>query len=231
MKKTSPLILSFAVSLACAVSVQAATFLIDFGSPKPEFVTAASGWNNVNPTTTSISLVDASGQPSPIKLTIDSPFNTSGQGNTSGTTTPGGAAHHYSSTATRDSLFGNVALFGGQVKRSPVMTFSGLDPAQVYTFTFFASRSGTPVHDRTTEYVVTNGTVTDVKSLNAQDNQLNVAVSEPMPPSERGTLTLSLVPARSNSTAEGFTYLGVLEIESAPVAKGGAPEKAKGHGK
>lgn len=227
--RNRPLHLTLAVSFAFAGSVQAATFLIDFGSPKPEFVTASSGWNNVNPATTSISLVEATGQPSPVRLTIDSPFNTSGQGNTSGTTTPGGGAQNYAATATRDSLFGNVALFGGQVKRSPVITFSGLDPAQLYTFTFFASRTGNPVHDRSTDYVITNGAVTDVKSLNAQDNHLNVAVSEPMPPSPGGTLTLSLVPARSNSTAEGFTYLGVLEIEGAPAPKSGAQEKIKAH--
>lgn len=224
--KNLPLHLALVASLAGVASVGAATYLVDFGSTKPEFVTSAPGWNNVGPTTTSISLVDASGQPTPLKLTVDSPFNTGGQGNTGGTSKPGGVAEAYPATATRDSLFGNVALFGGQLKRNPVITFSGLDPAQVYTFTFFASRAGTPVHDRTTDYVVTNGAVTDVKSLNAHENQFTVAVTEPMPPSPGGTLTLSLVPGPANSTPEGFTYLGVLEIKGEAAPKGGAAEKA-----
>mgnify|MGYP001164629021 CR=1 FL=1 len=161
-------------------------------------------------------MVDANGTPSDLTLTIDSPFNTAGNGNTNGTTSPGGGAAAYPSTATRDSLFGNTATFSGQGNRTPTMTIGGLDPSMRYKFRYFASRTGTPIKNRTTTYTLT-GAAVDIQSLNAQDNVSTVAESDWVQPKSDGTVELALTPHVNNNTDEEFTYLGVLEIRvSAP---------------
>jgi len=197
---------------------EAQAALIDFGSSASGYP-SGSPWNNVNvatPTGTAIPLVDANGNPSDLTLTIDSPFNTAGNGNTNGTTSPGGDAAAYPSTATRDSLFGNTASFSGQASRTPVMTIGGLDPGMRYKFRYFASRTGTPTQNRTTTYTLTGATI-DIQSLNAQDNVSTVAESAWVHPKFDGTVELALTPHVNNNTDEEFTYLGVLEIRvSAP---------------
>ncbi len=215
---TSGLLSSLVVTVFTA-TLHASSFRIDFGSHRPELSTQATGWNNIVSTTESLTLVDSEGRLTGVTLTISSPFHTGGQGNTAGTSTPGGLAMVYPGTATGDSLYGHSEVFRGESKRNPVITFRGLDPARVYSFAYYASRVGPPVRDRTTDYVLNNGSVTDVKSLNAQDNHNQIVISAQLAPSAEGTLTLSLVPGAANSTAEGFTYLGVLEIESVPALR------------
>ena len=119
--------------------------------------------------------------------------------------------------ASRDSLFGNTELFGGLSDVFPAFKLTGLDPALTYSFTFYASRNG--VGDvRQTEYTVT-GAAVGVALLDAANNVTDLtAAVEDISPDSAGEILIELAPGPANDNGNHFTYLNVLQIETAASA-------------
>ncbi len=206
------------LAIAAATSVNAETVFIDFGPSSEDAVTA--GWNNLGPqqavhTMGAVALVNSAGQPTGISVAFPSPFNgTNAAGADSAPDLP------FPVTAVQDSLYGNALPWSsGWISKDqpllPVVEFTGLNPAKLYTFTYFASRKGGP--NRSTDYTLDNGGYTTVATLDAASNTDRVALSAPIQPSSDGKLTLKLTPGEANATPQKFVYLGLLKIESKPA--------------
>lgn len=219
---------TFAVGAALAFGsvASAATILIDFGSSSTSptnFVTNDAGWNNITNSSTdtaNVALIDSTGAASGVTLTITSPFNTNPP-NLNGTTSPTGDAAAYPVTATRDNFFSNTETFNGQGNLTPQITFGGLNPNMVYSFTYFASRVSVS-DNRSADYTLSNGMTSSVVSLNASNNTGTVVTSAFLAPSVSGTLVLDIDPSAANNNANHFTYLGVIEITAVAIPEPGA---------
>lgn len=196
----------------------AESVLIDFGPSSEDDITA--GWNNLGQqqavhTTGAVALINTAGQPTGISLRFLQPFNgTNAAGPESAPDLP------YPATAIKDSLYGNgLPWSSGWITKDepllPVMEFTGLNPAKLYTFTYFASRKGGPARD--TDYTLDNGGQTTVATLDPANNTSRVAISTPTRPSADGKITLRLTPGQANATPQKFVYLGLLKIESSPA--------------
>ncbi|MGH8246785.1 MAG: hypothetical protein ACREUU_10170, partial [Gammaproteobacteria bacterium] len=154
------------------------TVLIDFGAgatptllgPAPN--DPAHHWNNllieVGALDTGVltNLVTTLNMPTSIGLMMVSRFSGF---NESGTT----VSTLYPPNATRDSFFGHTELFGGLSNIFPSFKLTGLGLDTVYSFTFYASRTG--VADvRETGYTVTGGNA-GFAALDAANNIDNFA--------------------------------------------------------
>lgn len=158
----------------------------------------ASGDGNVVP-----DLLRNNGDPTTVSLTIVSRFNGA---NTAGTQNGG----PYPVDATRDSLFGNTALFQNLENVYPVIRLGGLNAAEAHDLVFYASRLD-PTENRTTRYTVTGATEAFVE-LNAANNISQTVAINGMRPDANGDITIALTPGDANNTANQFTYLGVLKV-------------------
>ena len=191
------------------------TVLVDFGSPSLQTADAPRYWNNVHTDNmlTAHSLNTVAGVSSGIVLTINSSLRFNGA-NINGTTspTPGSdlAALEYPITALQDSLFGNDVAFGGGTFPVARITLSGLDPAATYELIFCASRmSVTDV--RTTDYLVVGGSPA-METLDAANNQSDIASIQDMAPNAQNTITITIDKGATNTNDYGFYYLNTLEI-------------------
>jgi len=192
---------------ACGLAAHAQTWLIDFGSaahaPGP-------GYNKVtNPGVHTVAgLVDSANQATAVSLSITVPFNTSAP-NLNGTTTPTPDVGMVPN-ATRDSFFGNTAVFNGQSAPRAQLVLSGLDPARIYDFSVFASRMGAE-ENRQTVYRLTGMEATSL-SLDPKDNEARTAVAFGVRPRADGTVVLDVQAGSSNLNAYKFFYLGAMKV-------------------
>ena len=92
------------------------------------------------------------------------------------------------------------------------MSFTGLNPAQAYNFTFFGSRTGV-TDNRETEYAVT-GSNAGSALLNTSSNISNVAVVSGILPTGAGTIQVVVDPGPNNNNGSLFYYLGALELST-----------------
>jgi|GEM_PF-1576432 len=185
--------------------------VIDFGADAHPTDSGETAWNNLGNRYQNdagvIDLMDVKNRPTGMRLEVISPF--------SGANAAGVQTHaRYPGTAARDSLFANTERFGGKENVTPEFRLAGLDPQKRYTLTFFASRMGSN-DNRTTRYTIAGATTSAVE-LDAANNTDRTAVTTPLTPAADGTLTVTITPAESNNNANHFTYLGVLEIHTAP---------------
>lgn len=189
---------------------------VDFGSSAITTDNATPHFNNVHTSvmTASHDLLDAGGLPTGITLQIDPTLRFNGS-NTSGTLSPTPGTDLNSlglpATAIQDSLFGNDVTFSGGVFPTALITLSGLNPSDSYDLTFAASRLG--VGDvRTTDYEVA-GATTVTATLDAANNESEVAVVNGISPDAGGELVITVTKSASNTNSTGFYYLGVLKLE------------------
>ena len=199
-----------------SVCTHAETWLFDFG---PVSQTTTPNYNNLtNPGLGSIAnLVNSDGTSTSLSLAISVPFNISGT-NPNGTTTPP-LETGFLPNATRDSFFGNVVTFQGQTAPAAQLRLAGLDPAQVYDFTFFGSRLGV-TDNRQTEYKV-SGINSKTGYLNVAGNTSETLALTDIQPAADGSVVLDLTPGPDNTNANKFFYLGAMKVVSraaAPVA-------------
>lgn len=150
---------------------QQKTINMDFG-PGGNGRTLLPGWNNINSPTSNVvvDLVDSDDNAVPLKFAITSPFNS--DHNVAGLDAQNIGIPR---TASGDSYFGNAhgAQHKGQTVVSVELTFSNLDLATSYSFTFFASRGSSP-DNRETQYTV-SGLNSGVGLLNVSNNVDKVA--------------------------------------------------------
>ena len=193
----------------------AARILIDFGSSSEQ--TTDPGWNNViqrgDTNTASVlyeNLVDSSDVATVIDLIMT---NWTIDVNTGGTTA---GAFDYPGSATRDSCYiatpaWNIGHFG---TGTSYVYFTSLNPAKLYSFTFFASRMGT-TENRETEYVL-EGQSTEVGYLNPSGNTDQRVTVSALNPDSNGQILLQVGPGPNNVNSYKFGYLGVLDITEIP---------------
>jgi len=191
------------------------TILIDFGSAAIQTAGEPRYWNNVhgNNWAAPVALANVAGAPAGVTLTITPGLGFNGA-NTSGTTSPPPgsaiALRDYPASAVQDSLFGNDVAFGAGVFPTAEIVLSGLLPGTTYDLTFCASRLG--VGDiRTTDYAVV-GTNSGLATLDASGNDSEVVTVAGILPDGSGEITITVDKGANNNNANGFYYLGVLEI-------------------
>ena len=148
-------------------------------------------------------LVSVGGGPSGIGLQMIARFNGVNQ---AGTEDPS----PYPSTATHDSLFGNVEEFNGRSDVLPAFMLTGLDSTTAYDLTFYGSRLATD--NRETSYRL-SGADESMVSLNVAGNIDQTVRAEGILPDADGTIRISLEPGPENDNGNHFIYLGVLQID------------------
>ncbi|MGK0189832.1 MAG: hypothetical protein ACI9R3_005650 [Verrucomicrobiales bacterium] len=187
--------------------------LIDFGAEAStmdegddELIT----WNNVTPAAGGTDdgvvagLLTSTGAATDVGIEMISRFNGA---NTSGSA----VSSAYPGDATSDSLYGNTEAFGGLSDVFPSFKVTGLNPAIVYSLTFYASRGGVG-DNRETKFTVT-GTDEEVANFDAANNVDNTATLEGIGPAADGTITVAISPGQNNTNGNHFTYLGVMQID------------------
>lgn len=201
----------YLIALLASLPVQAETWLFDFG---PTTQTTPNYNNIANPgIETHTGLMNSEGQTTGISLSITVPFN-AGSTNSNGTTTPA-IETGFPSTATRDSFFGNVAVFLGRTAPNSQLRVSGLDTSQRYDFTLFASRMGV-TDNRQTEYKIT-GTNSITVYLNAAENSSETVAASNIQPAADGSILIDLAPGPDNTNSNQFFYLGAMKIVSRTI--------------
>jgi hypothetical protein len=121
----------------------------------------------------------------------------------------------FAPSATRDSLFGNTTAFNGLSDIQPVFKLTGLDPASVYSFTFYGSRTGV-TDNRETRFTV-RGATEAVADLNASANIDGVAQVSRIVPDAAGEISIALTAGPNNNNGNRFTYLGAMQVDVTPV--------------
>jgi hypothetical protein len=207
MKTYKTLLLTAAVGLATALTMQAQTLFFDFGDP---FDPTAGNYNNVAYDSVSVAnAIDSSGFSTGIGLTA-SGFADFGA-NTDGTLLPTGAASIFDPQATLDSFFGRDSRGG-----VAYVNLTGLNPSATYNFTFFASRvEAGDTSNRETSYAV-QGLNSGTSLLNPVNNSANVALVSGIFPDASGNLFVTLTKGPNNDNINGFFYLGAMQIVAVP---------------
>jgi len=191
--------------------VRLEVLLFDFGSSNtPTNDDPDNAWNNVTQSVGSsdagrlAALVDVENIPTNIGLVMIRRFNGA---NTNGTL----ASTAFPQDATRDSLFGNTALFSGLADVFPSFKLTGLDPLLAYDFTFYASRMSVS-DNRETGYTIT-GANSGFAALNPSANEEKFVTVTGIEPDSAGQITIDLAPTANNVNSNHFTYLGVMKVE------------------
>ncbi len=180
-------------------------YLIDFGSPS--FLSTMQGWNNIyTGKTSNVPLVDSTGAATGLTLTM-TPTPPGGCENTNGTT-----AGPYPASATLDSFYTATSGYCGVPSRY-TYTISGLSSSRTYNVSFYASRIGSGGEIRTAAYTI-NGTKA---VLNAAENITNIATISGVTP-VNGQIVITQEKDTTNNNANGFSYLGVMEITARTVS-------------
>jgi lysophospholipase L1-like esterase len=181
------------------------TINIDFGT------TLSSGtWNNLNTAIqdTILNLITTQNANSGVSIWIHDPFTGV---NTSGTTAPT-TTLNFPSSATSDSFFGSVGAHNGIMEPTGGFTLSGLSRNSVYSFSFFASRTGV-TDNRETKYVVA-GATKDSVSLDAGNNTANIVTVSNIRPTLNGTVVITVSPGSNNTNASKYYFIGAMRITS-----------------
>lgn len=219
MKSTaSTAVLALVVGTSAAnASIQ--TLFIDFGNVNQ---LTAGDYNNVTETTVSLlNLVDSTGAPSGITLTIDDPFFNNGPPSQLGTESPSGDAAIFPVSATDDYLFGHTGAFaGGDSNPTGGFVLSGLNDAFTYNFTFLGSRTGVS-DNRETRYSVA-GLNNDTGLLAVSNNDSQVLDLLTISPNA-GEISVSVEAGPNNDNGNSFYYLNALRIEVVPTPTTAAP--------
>ena len=192
--------------------------LLDFGAEgsRTEVVEAppSAFWNNIgteigtSDTGLLGGVVTTNGTVTAIALQMQSRFNTfNGNGATTATEFP--------VTASQDSLFGNTESFNQLSNIEPAFKLTGLDPAFAYTFTFYGSRMGVS-DNRETQYTVT-GENSGEGLLNTANNIDETVTVADIRPTALGEITVEITAGPNNNNANHFAYLGVMQVDFAPV--------------
>ncbi|WP_142783483.1 T9SS type A sorting domain-containing protein [Changchengzhania lutea] len=203
MKKITSFLFMF--SIAFIGSAQVTTY-IDFGDPASTLTTPGN-WNNI--TTTNLSeadLIDSDGTSTGVALTIDDVFD---DVNPNGTSSPD-ASLPFPATATQDTFFGENVTFEGALEPTGGFILTGLDVAKYYSFRIFASRTGVS-DNREALYTIT-GLATQTATLDAANNRTDTADILNIQPNVSGEITLTAAPGPNNDNANGFYYLGAIEM-------------------
>jgi hypothetical protein len=148
-------------------------------------------------------LVSVGGGPTGIGLQMIARFNGVNQAGTEDSSP-------YPSTATHDSLFGNVEEFNGRSDVLPAFMLTGLDPTVACDLIFYGSWLASD--NRETAYRL-SGEEESIVSLNVAGNIDQTARAEGVVPAADGTIRVSLEPGLENDNGNHFIYLGVLQID------------------
>ncbi len=197
------LILLFCGSVTVLATAQNRdTVLIDFGT-----VASPAPYNNITSARAQdpFALANTDGNQTGYEFVMTDIFNGV---NTGGSQTPA-AAVGLAGTATGDSFFGNVGVFGGVSEPTGAFEIRKLNPALTYTFTVFASRTGA-TDIREAKYVLRGMTV-DSANLNATDNADRV-VTLSLKPTADSTITLTASPGPNNDNSTKFYFIGALRM-------------------
>lgn len=210
--------LTLAVS-TLAASVSADTLLFDFGAIDKQ--TTDTGWNNVTytdgnnaPGLTTV-IDDTGATVAGVSLVITDQFYTATQPTLDGTNAPTGDAAGLPTTATNDFFIGHTGEFNGNASTpNAAFKLTGLDAAQTYSFTFFASRVG--VNDnRETSFVVT-GENQESGLLQATHNNSNLLILSNITPDSNNEILISLSAGPNNNNSRSFYYINSLQVDSIP---------------
>ncbi len=190
--------------LAVNESAHAQSLFFDFGNTATP---TAGNYNNLSyaiagttpgsPVTISLNnAIDSTGAATTISLsTVISSTSWAGM-NTSGTTSPSGAASIFASTATSDFFYASF--------HAPVISLTGLDGSgnTSYSFTFFGSRTGVS-DDREANYNVV-GSNTGSVLLDAANNTSNVGIVSGITPDSFGNLVINVSAGPDNNDGSGL---------------------------
>ncbi len=215
MKTITQLLLLFACTMT-GYSQSVAYF--DFGNKTTQ--TKDLNYNNVfnetveDPNIVVMNVIDSTGAPTGIKLTVDDVFHGK---NTAGTLSPS-ADLNFPRDATRDSFYGEGVQKNVDSIFQPTGGFilEGLNPDLTYSFEIFASRIGVPTTDnRESLYTIVGfDNVATTAVLDAANNTSKVAEILNVQPTAEGTLTFTAEPTENNNTPEKFYYLGAIRLEA-----------------
>lgn len=186
---------------------QSGNILVDFGSPN---ITTTGNWNNLtDPRAVDVrkDVLNSAGAFTGYKIFVHDAFNA---------VNTNGANNHpnYPSTATSDSFYGNSVAFEGFTEPTGGITLENLEGVKKYSFTFYGSRSAGD--NRQTLFTVT-GNATQTVSLQTANNQINTVTVADMQPDANGRITIGVTYGTSNNNAYKFFYLGMMDINYAPV--------------
>ncbi len=182
------------------------SLLFDFGDSS--YITPGN-WNNaVNPFPDQIiNCINSNGSSTDISLVMSNWYGGSNQG---GTTTPD-PLFGLPATATRDNAFG-----GTDWVNSPTsyIYLTNLKLTNVYSFTFFASRTGVS-DNRETLYTVEGAPgSSDSVVLNPSNNSSNDVITKAISPDSDGKILITLTwGSNNNQTPQHFWYLGYMKID------------------
>jgi lysophospholipase L1-like esterase len=180
------------------------TILIDFGS--------SSGlsdlpWNNLtsnDSTGIETPLHNLQVKATPVHISVIDRFTGI---NTGGTTSPDPLID-IPSSASSDSYFGNVEVFSGAIEPTGALRLSGLNPAKIYKFIIFGSRTASD--NRETKYTL-DGLSSVSDSINVTNNTAKLVEME-MTPRADGTIDLMASPGMNNNNGNHFYYLNALKL-------------------
>ena len=152
-------------------------------------------------------LVDTTGAPTGIDLTITAGFNTNGKVH-GGLFQPDGEllGDFAVETATQDFFFstGDKKKFNGNDEVGAGFVLSGLDPGLEYSFKFFGSRFAAQI--RETEYLLT-GANSKAATLQTSGNNSRIATVEGIRPDGFGQVFFDMTLVTGD-----FAYLNAMEI-------------------
>ena len=198
------------ISVSCLAQAQVPVSVsVDFGDNLSELP-----WNNLTLPRTGelLNLMDSRGLTTDLSIRVSDSFNGI---NNSGTTNPS-IDLNIPNTASSDSFFGNLTLFGDATEPTAAVTISNLVIDRPYDLSIFSSRLATD--NRETEYII-EATVIDTAYLNASDNTTNTVEFQNVFPAADGTITIRCTAGPDNDNEFNFYYLGalVLSFEEEPV--------------
>jgi hypothetical protein len=207
MKQLKTVLAALVVAVAAGLPLAAQT-------PHTVYIDASSNngpanWNNLafNAHGASLALKDSLTNATGIRATVSVRLNGA---NTNGSTSPTGDAAEFA-PAGSNSSYGHTTVWSGV---QPILygevTFSNLNPAVAYDFTFFASRMS--VADvRDARYTVTGSNSVSVV-LDASNNSSHVATPGGVYTDPAGVATLRIEPGPGNNNANGFYYLTAVKL-------------------
>lgn len=182
------------------------------------FVVLSSGWHVLNPFYSSetgladygvANLPDSNGDLTGISLAADD-TNKFNAYNSDGSTL---SSPNLPADVRRESFFGNDVALNGFIRPTATWVFSGFDPNDDLTFTFYASRMG--VSDNREGLYQVVGATTQSTTLNASNNDSNTA-SVTLKADASGNVVLNMSKGANNNNANGFYYLNAMTIEIVP---------------
>ena len=191
---------------------------MDFGSVSSDTSTNGN-WNNIaltslNQSNLNYKLIDINDNYTGITLNLDDSFDLV---NNSGTQNPDNQLP-FTSSATRDSFFGETNPFNGNTNPTGGFSLYNLDPTKYYSFSVFSSRMGVS-DNRETLYTIT-GQNTIVNTLNPSNNTTNTADIYNVQPTSSGIINFEATAGTNNNNTYGFYYLGAIKMveSSSPIS-------------